>query len=318
MALETIAARPAKPGIDRYRRAEEALWRRYGLDPTERFVELANPRCRLRIVEVGSGDPIVFLPGTMVTGPAWAALVRELPGHRCVLVDRPGEGLSEPIAFPRGAYAGTVAAIGRGVFDALELERAAIVGHSIGNVWALRSALAMPTRVDAVVLLGGGPVVDALEPPGFIRLIASPLGAIVVRLPFSATRARSMLRDSGHGRSLAAGRVPPEFVDWLVAFQRDTSSMRAERDMVRTVVGRRGWRPGLTLSGSDLASVAPALAWVVGGDDPIGSVDLWTRTAAWVRSAEVHVIDGAGHLPWIDEPSQVGEIIGRFLAVERA
>jgi pimeloyl-ACP methyl ester carboxylesterase len=313
MALETITTARPTTGIDRYRQAEEVLWHHYGLEATERFVDLADPRCRLRVVEVGSGDPIVFFPGTMVTGPAWGALVRELSRYRCLLVDRPGEGLSEPIAFPRGRYGETVSAIGRGVFDALGLERAAVVGHSIGNVWALRAALAMPTRVDRIMLLGGGPIVDDLEAPGFIRLIASPVGAIIVRLPFSPNRARSMMRDNGHGHSFDAGRVPSELIDWLVSFQRDTNSMRAERDMVRTVVGRGGWQPGLTLSESDFTSVTAPLSWIVGSDDPIGSVDLWTRTAARFRNAEVHVVDRAGHLPWLDDPSQVGHIVRRFL-----
>jgi 2-hydroxy-6-oxonona-2,4-dienedioate hydrolase len=317
MALETITTVRPKTGIDRYRQAEEALWRHYDLEPTERFVEFANPRCRMRVVEVGSGDPIVFLPGTMVSGPAWGALVRELAGYRCLLVDRPGEGLSEPIAFPRGLYGETVAAIGRGLFDALGLERTAVVGHSIGNVWALRAALAMPSRVDRVVLISGGPVVDELKAPGFIRLLASPVGAIIVRLPFSPDRARGVMRDSGQARSLDAGRIPEELVDWMVAFQRDTTSMRAERAMVRTLVGRGGWRPGLALSESDFTSIAPALSWIVGSDDPIGSVDLWTRTAARMPNAEVHVIGGAGHLPWIDDPSRVADVIRQFLAGER-
>jgi pimeloyl-ACP methyl ester carboxylesterase len=172
----------------------------------------------------------------------------------------------------------------------------------------------MPTRVDGIVLLGGGPVVDELEAPGFIKLLASPVGAIIVRLPLSPDRARSMLRDSGHGRSIDAGRIPAELIDWLVAFQRDTSSMRAEREMVRTVVGRHGWQQGLPLSDSDFAAVGPALSWIVGSDDPIGSVDLWARTAARFRHAEVHVIDGAGHLSWIDDPSQVGDVVRPFLA----
>jgi pimeloyl-ACP methyl ester carboxylesterase len=256
----------------------------------------------------------VFFPGTLVTGPAWGALVRELTGHRCLLVDRPGEGLSDPIEFRAGRYAETVSSVTQGLFDALHLERATVVGGSIGNVWALRAALVMPARVDRVVLIGGGPVVDELEAPGFIKLLASPVGAIIVRLPFSPDRARSLMRDSGHGRSIDAGRIPLELVDWMVAFQRDTGSMRAERAMVRTLVGRGGWRPGLTLTESEFGSIAPALLWIVGGDDPIGSVDLWTRVAARMPKADVHVVDGAGHLPWLDDPSQVGGVIRRFLA----
>jgi 2-hydroxy-6-oxonona-2,4-dienedioate hydrolase len=316
MERQQVTTVHRQTGLDRYRQAEETLWRLYGLEPRERFVELADPRCRLRVVEVGSGPPIVFFPGTMVTGPAWGALVGELAGYRCLLVDRPGEGLSEPVAFRAGGYAEIVTAVTRGLFDALRLEGASVVGHSIGNVWALRTALAVPTRVDGIVLLGGGPVVEELETPGFLKLLASPLGAIIVRMPFSPGRARSMMRDSGHGPSIDAGRIPPQLIDWLVAFQRDTSSMRAERAMVRTVVGRGGWQPGLTLSESDFTSLLPALTWIVGSDDPIGSIDLWTRVAARMPQADVHVVDRAGHLPWLDDPAKVGDLIRLFLAAK--
>ena len=40
-----------------------------------------------------------FLPGTGGTGPYWAPLIRELPGFRGLLVDRPGWGLSSPVDY---------------------------------------------------------------------------------------------------------------------------------------------------------------------------------------------------------------------------
>jgi 2-hydroxy-6-oxonona-2,4-dienedioate hydrolase len=305
-------------GIDtsdaRYRRAELALWTRYGLEPTERFVDTRDPRCRLRIVEVGSGRPIVFIPGTFVAGPAWGALVRELrQDFRCILVDRPGHGLSTPIRYPSGRYGATTAAVVRGVFDALELETAAVVGSSIGNVWALRAALDMPRRVNAVALLGSGPIVDDVTPPAFIRLPASPIGSLIVRLPFSVGRARSMVRDSGHRASIDAGRVPDELFEWLAAFQRETGAVRWERAMVRTLVGRHGWRPGLTFDDGELAAVEAPLAWIVGRDDPIGSLDLWTGAATRMRRAQVTILDGAGHLPWLDDPAAVAAGIRRVV-----
>jgi hypothetical protein len=54
--------------LQRYRHAEAALWGHYGVEPTEQFIDLDSPRVRLRVVEVGSGDPIVFIGGTGGTG----------------------------------------------------------------------------------------------------------------------------------------------------------------------------------------------------------------------------------------------------------
>jgi hypothetical protein len=49
----------------------------------------------------------------------------------------------------------------------------------------------------------------------------------MVRLPDKPARVRSILRQSGHGVSLDAGRIPDEFVDWRVAVGRETDLTRS-------------------------------------------------------------------------------------------
>jgi len=100
-----------------------------------------------------------------------------------------------------------------------------VVGGSIGNVWALRLAALHPSRVGRVVLLGAGPIRSDARVPGIIRLLASPAGAVMVRLPGNRSRVHSILRGSGHGPSLANGRIPDEFIDWRVSVERETDSM---------------------------------------------------------------------------------------------
>jgi hypothetical protein len=125
----------AELGADRYRQAERSLWSHYGLEPTERFVELSSPAVKLRVVEVGSGPAVLFVPGTAGTGPYWGALVRELKGFRCLLLDRPGWGLSTPRDYSSVEYRSAVADILRGALDVLEIDRADVVGASIGDLW---------------------------------------------------------------------------------------------------------------------------------------------------------------------------------------
>src|SRR6266545_597235 len=248
-----ICTAAADARIRRCRRAERALWDHDGLEPTERFVDLDSPAVRLRVLEVGSGEPVLFVPGTAGTGPVWASLVRELSGFRCLLLDRPGWGLSSPLDYAKHDYGTVIADLLSGVLSALGIDSAYVVGSSIGNLWALRLATKHPSRVDAIVLLGGGPLVPEISVPPFIRLLASPVGAVVVRLPMNRGRVCAMLRQSGHGGSLAAGRIPDAFLDWRVTLHRDTDSMRSERDMVRAAVRGRALRPGFTFDDATLA-----------------------------------------------------------------
>jgi 2-hydroxy-6-oxonona-2,4-dienedioate hydrolase len=301
------------PQLARYRVAERALWNHYGLTPVERYVEIASPRARLRVTEVGTGRPLVFVHGTAGTGPVWGPLLRELNGFRCLLVDRPGWGFSSPLDYSQHEYGTMVSDIVAGVLDALELERADVVGASIGDVWALRTASACPERVERIVLLGGGPLVPEIEVPPFIRLLASPLGAAIVRLPLKPGRVRSILRDAGHAASLEDGRIPDVFVDWRASLGRDTGSMRHERDMVRTIVRGRGFRTGLTFSEAELAAVTQPTLLAYGTTDPVGTVEIWKRAVGLIPRGELLVVDGAGHMPWLDEPARVGEQMSRFL-----
>ena len=310
-----VADRPEGARIKRYLAAEQALWRSYGLEPIERFIEIDSPPARLRVLEVGSGEPVLFVPGTGGTGPYFGGLIRELDGFRCLVLDRPGWGLSSPVDYSKREYKAVVADIMSGVLNALDLDHADVVGASVGSIWALRAAAANPDRVARVVLLGGMPSPE-VPMPTFFRLLASPLGIVIVRLGRNPKILRSQLRGLGHGPALEKGRLD-SFIAWRLALERDTGSMRSERDMVRALVSGRIWRSGFTVDDADLASIRQPVLHVWGTADPYGSADMWKRLAERLPRGELRLIDGAGHLSWLDDPSEVAHDVGRFLSGAR-
>ena len=301
-------------GLARYRQAERDLWHAYGLEPIERSIEVSLPRAtlRLRILEVGEGDPVLFIPGTGGTGPYWAPLIRELRGVRCVMIDRPGWGLSSPFDYRDLDYGEVAATILSGALDALGLDRVDVVGASIGALWGLRLAQREPGRVRRLAALGGAPIAD-LPAPRFIRLLASPLGALIVRIPSSERMLRGQLGAIGHGASLAAGRMD-DFLAWRVAFDRETPSLRHERAMVRAVLARDGWRAGFVPTGPDLEAVSAPFRMLFGSADPTGSVELWRAFSTRLAHGELQIVEGAGHMPWWDEPAVVGRSVREFLS----
>jgi pimeloyl-ACP methyl ester carboxylesterase len=129
------------------------------------------------------GGPVLFVNGTGGPGAYFAPLLRELRGFRCLVLDRPGWGLSAPVDYSRAPYRTLTVELLRQALDALEVDRARAVGGSVGNLWVLRLAQAHPGRVERVVLLGGGPLTGEIGVPPFVRLLRSPLGRIIARLP---------------------------------------------------------------------------------------------------------------------------------------
>lgn len=266
------------------------------------------------MLEVGSGETILFVHGTAGAGPVWAPIAKELEGFRCLFLDRPGWGLSSAIDYSRSEYQTLVVDVLTGTLDALGVESAHVIGGSIGNLWALRLAQARPSRVDRVVLIGGGPLFSEIDVPAIIKLLASPLGAVMARLPEKQARVLSIVRGNGHGASLDAGRMD-EFIEWRVALGRETDSMRHERDMVRSIVEWRqgSFRPGLLMKDEEVVGIDQPTLMVYGTEDPVGNVEKWEHFIDLLPQGVFRVVDGSGHMPWLDDPVRIGGLVGGFL-----
>ena len=302
--------------LSRYRIAERELWEHYRLQPTERFFNVGAGRTRIRVVEVGSGPPILFAHGTAGSGPAFAPLINHLSGFRCLLFDRPGFALSSPISYAAGSFGSTIADLQRHLLDALGIPIVDVVGHSIGGLFALRLASHYPTRVRRIVLLGGGPMIDAAGVPPIIRLVASPLGGIAVKLMATRAVTRGMIRANGHGGSLADGRIPRAWIDWRTSVARDTESMHHERAMVQALVDGNRYRPGVTFAESELRTIAHPTLMLYGTADPSGSQAVWGHLIDAMPDAQIQVIDGAGHMVWLDDPGRVASETASFLKAD--
>lgn len=297
----------------RYLAAEAALWGHYGLAPASHTLTVGRSRAVVRVQEVGTGDSILFVHGTGGSGAYFAPLVAELTRFRRLVIDRPGWAMSAPIDYSGRPYGEIVSEVLRDTLDALEVERTHVVGASIGDLWALRFAMAEPSRVERLVLLGGGPISPAVTIPPFIRLLRSPIGNIIVRVPERPGMFRKQLASMGHHASIEAGRIPEAFVDWHGALTRYTSWGRHERDMVRSIVGRQGFVPGLVPSEAEIAALEAPTLMVYGTADPVGSTGAWQRFVASMADGKVELIDDGGHLVWLDDPAAVGKTIGSFL-----
>ena len=117
----------------------------------------------------GSGPAVVLIHGYGETGDMWAPLAAELARDHLVIVpDLRGLGLSSKPAdgFDKKTQAGDVA----GLLDALNIERADLVTHDIGNMVGFAFASLHPQRVGKFVLIdapvpGVGPWDEVLKNP---------------------------------------------------------------------------------------------------------------------------------------------------------
>ncbi len=301
----------------RYRRYETELFTSAGLDPTERWVDLPTIGTRARVLEVGEGQPALFLSGGPDAGATWAYAAASTVGLRCILLDRPGTGLSEP---PQPVLDAErlpmyVADLTRDVLDSLELPRVSLVGCSFGGYSALRSALTLDHRIERVVLAGCPAFVPGWRQPRFFNVLRTPvLGRLLLAAPPTRSSVRFSLKEHGHHRSLKARSIPTPMLDWVRSWQRDTETMRNDAAMITTCGTRRGgFDERLDMTPDELAAIRQPCLVLVGTDDPVGDDTVGRELAAALPSAQVVVWPSAGHLPWLDDPVGFGSLVSDFL-----
>jgi 4,5:9,10-diseco-3-hydroxy-5,9,17-trioxoandrosta-1(10),2-diene-4-oate hydrolase len=128
----------------------------------------AGGRYELHYHEAGEGSPLVLLHGSGPGVSAWSNFRGNLPvlarTFRTVMPDMPGFGLS-PLPTLDRAYPRIAADAVCELLDELGIDRAAVLGNSMGGYVAAELALAHPDRVDRLVLMGpGGLAANVLGP----------------------------------------------------------------------------------------------------------------------------------------------------------
>lgn len=286
---------------------EGAAWSHWGLAPRLTYLDRTPPLDRLRLEEVGSGPPVLLVHGTGGYGPYWGPLVANLGDFRCLMLDRPGWGGSEPVDFSQVPYRDFVADMMVGVLDDLGLDRVHVVGASIGDTWALSLAMNHPDRVYSVSLLGGGPLVDEVPVPPPIKILRSPLGVLMAKIPWGERMERSQARGSGHGPALDDGRMPQAYVSWAADMTSNSNWRVFERGMVRAVVDGSGWKPGLTFDAAELSTISAPLLMVFGTADRTAPLETWRTFVSNVPRGHLETVEQGGHWPWFDDAEKVAD-----------
>jgi 2-hydroxy-6-oxonona-2,4-dienedioate hydrolase len=297
-----------------YRAAEAKLWGSVGLAPAEHQVRLASTGTTVRVQDVGEGDPVLFIHGGPNAGSTWAPMVADLPGMRCLLVDRPGTGLSASYPITAGNLSRIGAAFVGDVLDGLGLDRAHVVASSFGGHLALRTAAAPPKRFRRMVQMACPALSPGEQAPPFMRLLTKGwMRRIINALPPSERANRTLMRQIGHGKSLDAGRIPSAFFHWYLALQRHTDTMRNDGDLIAQVVAQR---PACTLPDDLLARVAVPTLFLWGADDTFGGEEVARHLVGCMPQAELTMVQDAGHLPWLDDPTAAAAATMSFLDAE--
>jgi pimeloyl-ACP methyl ester carboxylesterase len=148
---------------------------------SSRMNSFSNNGVDIAYLDEGEGEPIVLIHGFASTkevnwvNPAWVSTLTRA-GRRVIALDNRGHGASAKLYEPAAYHSAIMADDVRALLDHLKIERADVMGYSMGARIAAFLALAHPSRVRSVILGGLGSrlvdgvglpetIADALEAP---------------------------------------------------------------------------------------------------------------------------------------------------------
>ena len=252
---------------------------------------------RLHVEVAGSGPPLVLLHGWAMHGGVFAPLVARLrDAHTLHVVDLPGHGLSREAGVPLALDA-CVDAIAEVV------PAAPWCGWSLGGLVALHAAARDPARVPALAMLCAS--------PRFVRGEDWKHGV-----------SAEIFRDFAGGLRNDYRGTLDRFVA-LEAFGSDHAKeeIRALRDELFT---RGEPAPAVLADGlelletADLRATLPSLPmpslWLAGRRDRLVDPRAMREAAARAPHARVHVVEHAGHAPFLTHADEVAAQLRAFLA----
>jgi 3-oxoadipate enol-lactonase len=246
----------------------------------------------------GSGPTLLLVHAGIADRRMWDDQVGPFAaaGWRVVAADLPGFGETPRPDGPVALWATL-----RDLLARLGVDRAVVVGCSLGGRAAVDLALAAPERVRALVLVGSSLAGRRFQEPALFELWDQSEGAIE------------------RGDHQEAARV--EIDTWVVGMGRDPSAVDPEvrrrvRDML-LVAYEHGEadleEPDPPAAGRLGEVAAPALV-VVGEHDRPDIHAMAGALAAGIPGAERVVLDRTAHLPGMERPEEFNRVVLGFLA----
>jgi pimeloyl-ACP methyl ester carboxylesterase len=303
-------------GVESRLRATEArIAAANGLDVQERWVDIASPPVRVRVLESGAGDPVLFINGISAPGIGMAPLAGRLPGHRHLLIDLPGHGLSPPYLWQGAPVREQAVNVIAGVLDGLDIDQVTLVGSALGGLFSLWFALDQPSRLARVVLVGqpAGAIAGARGDFGmgvFTAPVVGRAAAGMARLPMPRFVGRMGLRTPAGAD--AARSVSDDIVDLHLLSLRVPGQAASYRSLLRRLLVGRTPRPELILSDAELASFTVPLLFVWPEDDRFLAPAAGKPSVDKNPTARIVTTPG-GLFAWYDDPDRCAALVAEGL-----
>jgi pimeloyl-ACP methyl ester carboxylesterase len=271
-------------------------------------IELHGRRVIYRVA--GNGPPVVLIHGMLNSSSHWRSVALNLARHYTVIApDLIGHGDS---AAPRGDYSlGAHASSIRDLLAAIGIDRASIVGHSLGGGVAMQFFYQFPQRTERLVLISSGglgqevsPVLRTAALPGISALLSMTIHPrLLGALMDSGRRLRKReVRLGVYMQALARALRPLE----------NAGARQAFLQTLRAVIDVHGQRVSATDRLYLLESTPTMIVW--GERDNTIPLQHGREAHAAIPHSYFKTLPRAAHFPHLEDPEGLSDALREFFS----
>jgi pimeloyl-ACP methyl ester carboxylesterase len=261
----------------------------------------------------GDGPPVVLIHGMLNSSSHWQSVAMELArDHTVIAPDLIGHGDS---AAPRGDYSlGAHAASIRDLLAAIGVDRASIVGHSLGGGVAMQFFYQFPQRVERLVLISSGGLGREVSP--MLRTAALPGVSALLSLTIQPRVLEAL---AGGGRRLReraiAGGVYLQAIARALRPLENADARQAFLTTLRSVIDVHGQRVSATDRLYLLESMPTMIVW--GERDNTIPLEHGRRAHEAIPHSYFRTLPGVAHFPHLEDPDGLSRLLREFIRETR-
>jgi len=280
-----------------------------GFESTSRYADVGDLRLHYHEAGTEHGTTVVLLHGGGPGASAWSNFGRTIPvfakTFRVLAVDQPGFGLSDKPTEHDQYFTHSARAL-LGLFDALGVDKAHLLGNSLGGGAAVRFALDHPDRAGRLVLMGPGGLsvnVFAPDPTEGVR----KLGRFGAKPGPTREKLEEFLRTMVFDQSL----ITEELIDERFASASTPESLRAMAAMGASFTRPDTFEQGMLWREAYRLRQRVLLVW--GREDRVNPLDGALLALKLIPRAQLHVFGRCGHWAQVEKFDEFNRLAIDFL-----
>ena len=275
----------------------------YSEEQTSQYVTVDG--MQLHYNEAGSGETVIMLHGGGPGAAGWSNFSRNLDAfaenYRTILLDCPGFNQSDPVVsdLPRDVLNANAV---KGLMDELGIDKAHLVGNSMGGASSLSFSLLYPDRLDKLILMGAGGGGQSLFTP-------MPMEGIKILFELYQHPSLDLLKKMIQVFVYDASKITDDLIQ-----KRYENMMRKPEHLENFVRSMANPGKALTDFSPRLGEVKAKTLIIWGRDDRFVPLDHGLKFVWGIPDADLHVFSHCGHWAQWEHADKFNRLAMDFIA----